>query len=1094
MLRQGVLILIIISYAGNPNKKSNHRIHFLILKTSGMIPELFFPSTKALFTKFKLVVLFAVPLFLISHIAMAQSMTITGQVTEAETGNPIEGVNVSVKGTTRVTTTGATGEYSINANGTDALVFSFINMTEQEVSIGNRTTINVALSRSAASLDDVVVVGYGTARRKDLTGAVAQANVGDMVKAPVASFAEALAGRVAGLQVTASDGQPGRGLNFVIRGPGSLTQSTSPLFVIDGFPLESFDPATLNPDDIESLTVLKDASSTSIYGSRAANGVILIQTKKGKVGKPVIELGYTYGFQAGRKKMELMSPYEFVRYQLERFPTTVAAQNWLADGRTLEDYRNVEGIDFQDHVFTKGAVNNYSLSIRGGNENTKYSLSGNIFDNQGIIVNTGMKRYTTRLNLDQKLSNKINVGVTMGYSGVTSWGQVINAITGTSTSTYLLFRTWAYRPIPFPNQDSLDLLLSEADETSVNAGDFRINPLIDLQNQHQYDYSNLFEGLGYMNYELIPGLTLRLSGGLRRNTLRMDRFFNSKTPQGSPYNVSNLNGINGSTQNRFNNQWSSDNTLTYRKNINDVHNITALALVSLQSEDYKASGYSSRFLPNEGLGIGGLHQGTIYSPINTRTNNTRASYGGRLDYGFMSRYILSLTFRADGSSKFPEANRWGYFPGAGIAWNMQNENFLKDSRVISNSKLRATYGEVGNDRIGDFASYAFLSYDINGASYNNSTPEGMISQSSMANKDLSWETTTSVDIGYELGLWDNRFEFIVDVYKRTTNNLLLSAPLPLTTGYSSATKNIGKLENKGLEITVNTLNIAKNDFSWRTSFNISFNKNRIMALADGQRALNNSVQTDVNFNDVLYKSEIGRPSGMMVGYLWAGNYQYEDFDNPSPGVYVLKAGIPYYGTREAILPGNIRYIDINDDGIINSDDKTYMGRGQPIHNGGFVNDLQYKGFSFHTFFQWIYGYNIYNANRITFEGDPNGRSNMNMYASYANRWTPDNPTNEHFRAGGAGVIGYNSTKYLEDGSFLRLKTVMLEYSLPQNIIRHVRMQRVAINIAAQNLFTWTKYSGLDPEVSTRNNILTPNYDYSSYPQARTIAFGLKATF
>ena len=1057
--------------------------------------KLIFPRRKSLCSgRLKIALFIFLALSVTGSPLHAQSITVRGTVINAKDNQPMENVTVNVKGKATAVMTGSSGDYTINTTGNDILIFSYVNMIAQEIPVNNRTTIDVALSPTDGSLDDVVVIGYGTARRRDLTGAVAQANVGDMVKAPVASFAEALAGRVAGLQVSPVDGQPGGGLNFVIRGPGSLTQSTSPLFVIDGFPLESFDPATLNPDDIESLTVLKDASSTAIYGSRAANGVILIQTKKGKVGKPVIDLGYSHGFQVGRKKMELMSPYEFVKYQLERFPTSEEAQNWLSDGRTLEDYRNVQGIDFQDHVFTRGTINNYSLAIRGGSENTKYSLSGNIFDNDGIIVNTGMKRYTTRLSLDQKLNNKLNVGVTMGYSGVKSWGQVINAITGTSTSTYLLFRTWAYRPIPFPDQDSLNLLLDEADESSINAGDFRINPLIDLQNQHQYDYSNLFEGLGYLNYDIIPGLTLRVSGGIRRNSLRLDRFYNSKTPQGSPLNVTNTYGINGSIQNRYNNQWTTDNTLTYRKSINNAHNITAMALLSMQSEDYKANGYSSMFLPNEGLGIGGLHQGTLFNAVNTRTNNTRASYGGRLDYGYMSRYMLTLTFRADGSSKFPEGNRWGYFPGAGIAWNMQNENFLKDSRVISNSKLRATYGVVGNDRIGDFASYAFLSYNRNGASFNNALPQGMITQSSMANRDLRWETTTSVDLGYELGLWNNRLEFIVDLYQRITSDLLLNAPLPLSTGFSSATKNIGKLENRGLEITLNSLNITNKDFSWRTSFNISFNKNKILALTDGQRALNYSVQTDVNFNDVLYKSEVGRPSGMMVGYIWAGNYQFSDFDSPAPGVYVLKPDVPHYGTRDAIQPGNIKYVDINGDGIINSDDKTFMGRGQPVHTGGLVNDLQYKGFSLHTFFQWTYGHNVYNGNRITFEGDPNGRRNMNMYASYVNRWTPENPTNEHFRTGGGGVIGYNSTKYLEDGSFLRLKTVMLEYALPQNIINNLRLNRLAFNIAAQNLLTWTNYSGLDPEVSTRNSILTPNYDYSAYPQARTIAFGLKATF
>lgn len=1019
---------------------------------------------------------------------------VTGRVVEAGTNSIMKGVTVTVKNSTRKTYTGEDGRFSINAGPDDILVFTSVSMKPVEEKVAGRSVINITMESKEEALGEVVVIGYNTVRRGDLTGAVGKANVEDMAKAPVGSFAEALAGRVAGVQVSSVDGQPGAGVNIMVRGPGSLTQDVSPLYVIDGFPVEDLDPATINPEDIESLTILKDASSTAIYGSRAANGVVLIQTKRGKAGKALISFGASTGFQLERKKMELMSPYEYIKYQLERFPTTSVGLRYLAGGKTLEDYKDVKGEDFQDYVFTKGKVNIYNLAIRGGNEQTKYSVSGSLFDQEGIIINTGLKRYTSRMSIDHTVSKRIKVGFTAGYSDVTSWGQVINSTPTSSASSYIMFRTWAYRPIGYPDADE-NLLEEEADETSITPSDFRINPVLDLQNQYQYSYNELFEGLGNVSVNIIDGLVLKVSGGVRKNGFKYDKFFNSKTTKGSPSNPNNMDGINGSVLHTKTSSWSNENTLTYTKTFNQKHTITALGLVTFQQNDLKSDGYSSRLLPNESLGFNGLNEGIPYNPVNTNSYNTRSSYGGRLDYNFDSRYMVTLTFRADGSSKFAPGKRWGYFPGAAVAWNMHNESFLKGNGIISNSKLRGSFGVVGNDRVGDFSYISQLITSTNGYGFNNATPLLAVYQSNLGNVDLTWERTTSTDIGYELGLFRNRIEVMVDLYKRTTDNLLLNAQLPPTTGFSTAFKNIGKLENKGLELTLNATVVESKDFGWESSFNISFNKNKVLALTEGQRSLDNAVTTDVNYNDNLYTSEIGKPSGMMVGYIWEGNYQYADFDSPAPGVYVLKKEVPSNGRpRNVIQPGDIKYRDINGDGIVNADDKTIIGRGQPIHTGGFVNNFRYKGLSLNVFFQWSYGANIYNGNRITFEGNPNGRSNMNQFATYVNRWTPENQTNEHFRAGGEGVIGYHSSKYLEDGSYLRLKTIALDYALPASFLKNLYMSNFSLNVAMQNLFTWTKYSGLDPEVSTRGNILTPGYDYSAYPQPRTITFGLKANF
>ncbi|QEH41838.1 TonB-dependent receptor [Chitinophaga sp. XS-30] len=1025
--------------------------------------------------------------------AQAQPV-VTGRVVETGTNSVMKGVTVSVKNSTRKTYTGDDGRYSINAGPDDVLVFTFISMERVEEKIAGRQVVNVTMVPKEESLGEVVVIGYNTVKRGDLTGAVGQANVKDMAKAPVGSFAEALAGRVAGVQVSSVDGQPGAGVNIIVRGPGSLTQDVSPLYVIDGFPVEDLDPATINPEDIESLTILKDASSTAIYGSRAANGVVLIQTKRGKSGKAAISFGVSTGFQLERKKMELMSPYEYIRYQLERFPTTGEGWRYLAEGKTLEDYRDVEGEDFQDYVFTKGQVNIYNLSVRGGNEQTRYSVSGSLFDQDGIITNTGLKRYTARMSLDHTVSKRIKVGFTAGYSDVTTWGQQISSTPTSSTSSYVMFRTWAYRPIGFPDSD-FSLIEEPADEASITPSDFRINPVLDLENQYQYNYNNLFEGLGNVSINILDDLVLKINGGIRKNDYQFDKFFNSKTSKGSPNNPNNADGISGSILHRKASSWSNENTLNYTRTFRQKHTITALALLSFQQNNLDSDGFSSRLLPNESLGIAGLNDGVPYNPVATTSYNTRRSYGGRVDYNFDSRYMVTLTFRADGSSKFAPGNRWGYFPGAAAAWNMHNEKFLSGSGVISTSKLRSSFGVVGNDRVGDFSYISQLVTSTNGYSFNNAAPLLAVYQSNLGNEDLTWERTTSTDIGYELGLFRNRLELMVDLYKRTTDNLLLNAQLPPTTGFGSAFKNIGKIENKGLELTLNARVVESKAFTWESNINITFNRNKVLALTEGQRSLDNAVATDVNYSDNLYTSEIGKPSGMMVGYIWEGNYQYADFDSPAPGVYVLKPEVAANGRpRNTIQPGDIKYRDINGDGNVNADDKTIIGRGQPIHTGGFVNNFRYGGFSLNVFFQWSYGGNIYNANRITFEGNTNGRRNMNQFASYVNRWTPENQTNEHFRAGGEGVIGYHSSKYMEDGSYLRLKTLSLDYALPAQYLKKLFMTNLSLNVAMQNLFTWTKYTGLDPEVSTRNNILTPGYDYSAYPQARTITFGLKANF
>ncbi len=1037
-----------------------------------------------------------------SETEVGQKREVTGTVKDSK-GLPLPGVTVAVKGTTTGTITNADGKFRLSLPPTaKILTFSFVGMKTTDVGIGNLTNFNVEMKDDVSSLDEVVVIGYGSMKKSDLTGSVGEVAVKDLVKAPVSSFAEALAGRVAGVQAISSDGQPGAGVNIIIRGNGSLTQSTQPLYVIDGIAIEGFDPLTMNQEEIESMSILKDASSTAIYGARGANGVVLIQTKRGSVGKPVVTFSSSLGFQEVPKAKELMNPYEFVKYQTELNPaisTTLyyfAYDAALGRQRTLDDYKNVQGINFQDYLLRTGATQIHDVSLRGGNDMTKYSVSGSIYDLKGAIINTGLTRYTGRITLDQKISNKFSTGLTVNSSVYSQNGQIVNqgqAGSGQPTS-YLLISAWMYRP--FTTSPTQDILEDPADTEAGTTSDIRVNPFLSQQNQHVVNTTNLLETNGYIKYNINKDLTFKTTGGYRNNRYVAEAFYNSLTTQGSPYNLNNINGINGNIRNTVTNIISNSNTLTFNKKINKDHQITALALFETISTKTSADGYTGRLLPNETLGISGIDEGTAASAVMSRSKNTMVSYAGRIDYNYKSRYLVTGSYRADASSKFN--NPWGYFPSASVAWNMQNEPFFEKLLPgVSNSKLRFGYGEVGNNRIGDFDYLPRLTFNntSEGYAFNNGTPGGAIYMSNVGNIDLKWETVKTLDLGYELGVLKNKLTLELDLYRKTTTDLLLNATLPPTTGFSTAVKNIGELRNDGLEITINSYNINTPKFKWSTNFNISFNRNKVMALTNGQQSLSSTVAYVSQFNKPLYLAEIGKPSGMMIGYIWEGNYQYSDFDNPSEGIYILKPEISGNGAvRSTIQPGDIKYRDLNGDGTMNDADVTFIGRGQPIHTGGFSNNFSYKGFELNVFFAWSYGNNIFNGNRLIMEGNSNGWALINQYATYADRWSPTNPSNLYYRTRGQGPIGLFSSRTVEDGSFLKLKTIALSYSVPYNIIKKVSMSNLTLNVSAQNLYTWTKYSGMDPEVSTRGVVLTPGFDYSAYPRSPMIVFGLKAAF
>lgn len=1036
---------------------------------------------------------------------------ISGQVSDADGNEPLKSVSIVIKGFVKGTVTDGKGQFRIKAKPTDVLIFSMLGFETQEITVGTVKNLNVAMSSTASVLNDVVIIGYGAVRKHDLTGSVAQVSMKDIAKAPVVDFAQALAGRVAGVNVNAVDGQPGVTPNIIIRGTGSLTNSTSPLFVIDGFPLEDFNPSTLNTEDIESISILKDASSTAVYGSRASNGVIVIQTKRGKAGKPVITFSNTIGFQTDLKKMNLMSPYEFLKYQLELDPPpygyTTAYYPTLSPGATLdsfnialESYKNVQGVNMQDYIIQKGIYHTHSLSLRGGNELTKYSLSGSVFDQNGVIINTGFKRATGRFTLDHTVSNKVKLGIAADYTNTQRFGEVVNsdALSSSTPTSFILARAWMYRPILPPNS-AANILNDVSDIDAVRAGgtgDPRVNPLTEMQHQYSWDFTNILNANAYLSYEPIKGLVFKSMGGIRNIQLRQERFYDTLTAKGA--NVpTNTNGVNGYLRNVQTVYWFNTNTLTYNKEFKGGHRLSAMALFELNQTRSFINGYGGRNLPDPGLGINGLYETT--SPTNlssTPSKNEMVSYAGRLDYNYQSRYLLTATFRADGSSKFPQ-NSWGYFPSLAVAWNLANETFFKNSiKSVSTAKIRASYGTTGNNRVADYATYDQIRLNTNyyGYSWNNQIPVVGLTNL-IGNKGLAWEKTKTTNIGLELGILRDRILFEADWYDRNTSNLLLDASVPPSTGYSTITENIGSLRNRGLEFTLSTINIVAKDFSWKSSFDISFNNNTVTSLSQGATSLNSNVAYVSQFSNPLYMARVGQSAGLMIGQIWEGNYQLSDFNNPSPGIYILKPGVPTNGNpRNIIQPGDIKYRDLNGDGVVNSSDVAIIGRGQPIHVGGFNNNFTYKRLSLNIFFQWSYGNDIYNANRLLLEGNSNTYHLINQFASYSNRWSLDNPTNENYRTRGQGPIGYWSSRVVEDGSYLRLKTLSLNYSVPVNVAKMLYAKNLNLSVSAQNLFTWTKYSGLDPEVSARNNTLTPGYDYSSYPQARTIVFSLIADF
>ena len=802
----------------------------------------------------------------------------------------------------------------------------------------------------------------------------------------------------------------------------------------------------------------------------------------------------------------MMDAYEFVKLQAERSPKDMETTYFMNyDGKKwgLEDYRNIPQYNWQDEIFRSAWMQSHNVSLTGGSEGVRYNASLSYYDQDGILLESNYKRVQGRMGTTIQ-KKKLKIYLTTNYSSTTTTGgsPSQNSYSGMNN---LFYSVWGYRPVTEPDRPLNSLMDNIMDDAINNTNDYRFNPIMSLKNEYRKTYANYIQFNGFAEYEFIKGLKLKVSGGYTFDTRKGETFNNSKTRYGNPKSSDKVNAEIYHSQRAT---WLNENILTYQTNIKRKHFFNSMVGVTLQNSDYEYYSYKTVQIPNEALGMAGMSEGTPSTTKSLKSSWSMLSFLGRLNYNYKSLYYATVSFRSDGSSKFRGDNRFGYFPSGSLAWGFMEEDFMKPLKsVVSSGKLRASWGLTGNNRVGEYDTYAlyqilkdkvgdFISIgSLPSGVYpfeNSLTSVGTV-PTSLRNRKLKWETTEQWNLGLDLGFLDERIGLTVDWYRKTTRDLLLNTALPTSSGYFSAMKNVGKVRNQGIELTLNTTNIKNRHFSWTTNFNIAFNKNKVLELAENQSSLLSAAKFDQNYNSQYsYIAKVGYPMGMMYGFIYEGTYKYEDFDKVGD-TYTLKRNVPYFSSESNTQPGMPKYADLNGDGIIDDNDRTMIGNGMPKHTGGFTNNFEYKGFDLSIFFQWSYGNDVLNANRLFFENS-NKTRDLNQYASYADRWTPENPESNIPRATDSGSNKVFSTRIIEDGSFLRLKTVSLGYTLPKQLTKKWKIDNARVFVAGQNLWTCTGYSGYDPEVSIREGALTPGLDFSAYPRAYSISFGINLGF
>jgi TonB-linked SusC/RagA family outer membrane protein len=1054
-----------------------------------------------------------------------QSRTISGKVMSQAEDELLPGVSVAVKGQATAVSTDVNGAFklTVKSSGEITLVFRYLGYKAREVKITNEKELIVRLQPEAYMLNEVVTIGYKTLQRKDITGAVASVNARQLKDIPVNSAAEALAGRLAGVQITANEGMPGADVRVLVRGGGSITQSNAPLYVIDGVQVED-GLSNISPTDIESVEVLKDASETAIYGARGANGVVVITTKGGKEAKTRVSYDGFLGLARLQNKLEVMSPYGFVLRQYERSRgltnTESAFEQMYGTFDNLDSYKNIAPIDWQEKTFGRDAVSQtHSVAINGGNKATTFNISYTNNAQQGIMLNSKFNRHLFNLKLDHRANDKLRVGFGTRYNNQQINGSGVSS--SEATATYSLLRhTIKYRPLNITGISDDELDEEYFNDTNTGNGLGVLNPIQLSNAQYRSRPSDNLNINGYLNYTLLKGLSFRSTAGVNfnNNTINaFDDYFTSNARN----NGSSLPIVNINNRKRFSINNSNVFTYNFKKG---VHNFSAL----LGQEIYTSKDeirldqlrlFPKGITPEKALGQLGLGQSTPLFPNNIINESHLLSYFSGLNYSFNDKYLAKFTFRTDASTKFSSGNNWGYFPSGSLGWRISKEDFMKDVAFISDLKLRASYGASGNNRIYDFL---YLTTFLTNAKYAlNETVSPGYSSPVLANKNLIWETTVSQNIGLDIALWDNRLQLNIDAYKNKVKDLLLDVRIPSTSGYISQLQNAGQTSNKGLEFQLNAIPFQRKNFSWTTNFNIAFNRNKIDKLSTASSYLPSPAVAFVSGQPADYIVQVGKPVGTMYGYVSDGFYSVNDFNyDPSTQIYTLKSGVAdVSGVLGTAQPGWMKLKDLDGNNIINESDKSIIGDATPKFTGGFNQQFTYKNFDLSMFVNFVVGNDIYNANKIEFTNSYT--PNTNMLSIMKDRWkTVDASGNVVQKVtvvgGSPQVTGippdqlaalnkdaniwqpitgsgafYPTSWAIEDGSFLRLNNITLGYTFPVKLISKAKINKLRVYATANNVAVITGYSGFDPEVNVRSSDpVTPGVDFSAYPRSRTYIFGI----
>lgn len=974
-----------------------------------------------------------------------QQKQVSGKIIDFSRG-ALPGVTIVVKGTTNGTITDSEGRYSLqNIPLNSTLQFSFVGMKTQEVIVGNKTEINVVMEEETVGIEEVVAIGYGTVKKSDMTGSVSSVSSNEMKRQPVTTLSQAIQGKAPGVVVSNSSGAPGGDIKIRIRGSNSMLGSNDPLYIVDGVAL-NIGIGDLNVNDIESIEVLKDASSTAVYGSRGANGVILVTTKKGKSELTKAQFTINSGISTLAKKYDLLDAGTFAEL------TNVYKPNYFS-ATDIADYKKNGGVDWQDEVFQTGKTQDFQFNLSGGTISTKYYISGNYVDQTGIVTGAKLSKYSIRSNVSTELGKNLKFDLNLYASRLKGVNNADNGSKGSPLWNATLF------PPTFKIYTELGLW----NRTDNLSGPGLTNPLMALKERYSDNLSNSITANAKFTYSFFSDLKLDVILGVDNNSRQTgsvtNEWMNVTTQSAS------LNEAKSFT-------WQNSNILTYHKKFTNIHDLTIVAVNEQTRFMYNGFGATGTGLSPISVGYNYLDIASTKGISSYKTENSLLSYLGRISYSLMDRYLLTVSYRADGTSKFQGNNKWGYFPAAALAWRVTEESFLKNQKFVSNLKLRGSWGKTGNQSINAYATIAKIgsvqaTYGL--------TPVPGSTVVGADNPDLKWETTEQKNIGADISVLDGKISLSADYYSKKTSDLLYAAAIPAYDGGGTVNKNIGEMENKGFEISLSATPISKKNLKWDASFNISAYKNKLLSLGVDTFFLGNNYATGLT-QESPFAVKVGESLGSFWGYEWMGVYKTID---------ALEAS--KYGFK----PGDNKYLDYNRDGKLDSKDKHIIGNALPKLVWGFDNTFIYKNFELNVMLQAVYGKKILNtvyAASTTILSDATAISHVDGL----DYWST---TNENARfANPLSSTGKNfieSTEYLQDGSYVKVKNVALAYNLSKKTLKIADMK---LTLSAQNLFTFTKYKGYDPESSTSNNDIDGAIDVGSYPNARTITFGLQANF